>query len=90
MASLRIAFAYLSISMISVVLFIIFVGVFLRSCFRTTKKPARPVVASGYRKETKRDYGGATERQNYSPPPKRPEEKKDEEVGLLGTQETKT
>ena len=63
MASLRIAFAYISITMISVVLFIIFVGVFLRSCFRSTKKTHRPAVNVAFRKETpsphKKDYGGA-------------------------------
>ena len=65
MASLRVAFAYISISMISVVLFIIFVGVFLRSCFRSTKKTPRPAVNVAFRKESpsphaKKDYGGAT------------------------------
>lgn len=50
--------------MISVVLFIIFVGVFLRSCFRSTKKTPRPAVNVAFRKESpapsrNKDYGGA-------------------------------
>ena len=46
MGETRIAFAYLSITLISMVLFIIFVGVFLRSCFRTTKKARRRGVSA--------------------------------------------
>ena len=38
----RKAFAWFSLSLISVVLFIIFVGVFLRSCLRAVKKPQAP------------------------------------------------
>lgn len=65
MASLRIVFAYLSLTLISLVLFIIFVGVFLRTCFRSPKRPHRP----SQRGRKKSAYGGADERPAYEPPP---------------------
>mmetsp|Transcript_4136 Transcript_4136/g.12831 ORF Transcript_4136/g.12831 Transcript_4136/m.12831 type:complete len:100 (-) Transcript_4136:677-976(-) len=87
MASLRIVCAYLSLSMISVVLFIILVGVLLRACFRTPRRH-RPVAA--YRKDGKRGYG-ADDRPSYQPPAETkrpdaelpPEPAHDEEQALL-------
>ena len=39
MSGFREVTAWISLSLIAVVLFIIFVGVFLRSCFKAVKKP---------------------------------------------------